>query len=164
MHAKYDRPTSVVVSTLLPPQVLGKVYINSKKIKVGRNVTFYPGVYLWGNEIEIGDNVDIGIGTIIYSRKKIVIGSNTSIAGQCYIIDSNHKTKLGKLIREQQMDTASDGIIIGEDVWIAAQCTILKGSKINNGAVVGAHSLVNCEVPQNAIAVGCPAKVIKLRE
>ena len=62
------------------------------------------------------------------------------------------------------MDTASDGIIIGEDVWIAAQCTILKGSKINNGAVVGAHSLVNCEVPQNAIVVGCPAKVIKLRE
>jgi acetyltransferase-like isoleucine patch superfamily enzyme len=152
------------IDFITPPQVLGKVYINSNKIKVGRNVTFYPGVYLWGNEIEIGDNVDIGIGTIIYSRQKVVIGSNTSIAGQCYIIDSNHKTELGKLIREQQLDTASDGIVIGEDVWIAAQCTIIKGAKINDGAVIGAHSLVNCEVPQNAIAVGCPAKVIKLRE
>ena len=45
--------------------MLGKVYINAKNVKIGKNVTFYPGVYLWGNNIEIGDNVDIGIGTII---------------------------------------------------------------------------------------------------
>ena len=122
-------------------------------------------VYSFGEMIlkEIGDNVDIGIGTIIYSRKGVKIGSNTSIAGQCYIIDSNHKMKLGKLIREQDMDTAADGIIIGDDVWVAAQCTILKGAIINNGAVIGAQSLVNSVIPENAIAVGTPAKVIKQR-
>lgn len=38
-----------------PPYVLGKIYIQVKKLKTGKNVTFYPGVYLWGNDIEIGE-------------------------------------------------------------------------------------------------------------
>lgn len=62
------------------------------------------------------------------------------------------------------MDVAEDGIIIGEDVWIAAQCSILKGARIHNHAVIGAQSLVNSEIPENAIAVGTPAKIIKYRQ
>ena len=38
-----------------------------------------------------------------------------------------------------------------------------KGSKINDGVIIGAQSLVNSEIPNNAIIVGCPAKVIKYR-
>ena len=140
---------------------MGKVYINAKNIKVGKNVTFYPGVYLWGNDIEIGDNVDIGIGTIIYSKNGIKIGNNTNIAGQCYIIDSNHGTKKGNLIREQADDAAQNGITIGDDVWIGAQCSILKGAQIDDGAVIGAQSLVNKHVPANAIMAGTPCKIIK---
>lgn len=145
------------------PNILGKVYVQTNNLKIGKNVTIYPGVYLWGNDIEIGNNVDIGIGTIIYSRKKIKIGDNTTIAGQCYIIDSNHSTKAGKLIRNQQDEVAKNGIYIGNDVWIAAQCSILKGANIGNGAVIGAQSLVNTDIPENSIAVGTPAKVIKYR-
>ena len=62
-----------------PPLVLGKVYLRAKKIHMGKNVTLYPGVYLWGNEIFIGDNVDIGIGTIIHSTNGIHIGNNLSL-------------------------------------------------------------------------------------
>lgn len=145
-------------------RVLGKIYINATDVKIGKNVTIYPGVYLWGKNIEIGDNVDIGIGTIIYSKEKVYIGSNTTIAGQCYIIDSNHGIKSNDLIRNQPMETAKDGIYIGEDVWIAAQCTVLKGAKINNHAVIGAKSLVNKEIPENAIAFGIPAKVKSFRK
>ena len=145
------------------PNILGKVYLNAKNVKVGNNVTFYPGVYLWGNDIEIGDNVDIGVGTIIYSKNGIKIGDNTVIAGQCYIIDSNHGMKAASLIREQADDAAEGGIVIGSDVWIAAQCTILKGAKIHDHAVIGAQSLVNSEIPENAIVVGTPAKILKYR-
>ena len=145
------------------PHILGKVYIQANNIKFGKNVTLYPVIYLWGNNIEIGDNVDIGIGTIIYAKKGVKIGNNTIIAGQCYIIDSNYGTKAGELIREQEDDTAENGIIIGNDVWIAAQCSILKGAIIHDHAVIGAQSLVNGEIPENAIAVGTPAKIIKLR-
>lgn len=143
--------------------VLGKVYMNATQVKFGKNVTLYPGCYFWGRNIEIGDNVDIGIGTIIYSRNGVKIGSNTSIAAQCYIIDSNHGMARDTLIREQPMNTAENGIEIGEDVWIAAQCMVLKGAKINNHAVVGAQSLVNSEIPENAIAIGTPARVKSYR-
>ena len=147
-----------------PPHVLGKIYVQVKTLKTGKNVTIYPGVYLWGNDIEIGDNVDIGIGTIIYSRKKVKIGNNTSIAGQCYIIDSNHQIALGTLIRDQSMDYMPEGLIIGDDVWIAAQCSILKGARINDGVVIGAQTLVNSEIQRNAVVVGTPSKIIKYRK
>lgn len=143
---------------------MGKIYINARNVKIGKNVTFYPGVYLWGQDIEIGDNVDIGIGTVIYSKNGIRIGNNTSIAGQCYIIDSNHGVAKDRLIREQPMDSVPGGIHIGNDVWIAAQCMILKGAHINDHAVIGAQSLVNTEIPENAIAFGSPAKVKRYRE
>ena len=146
------------------PRILGKIHFNAKNVIVGSNVTIYPEVYFWGDNIQIGDNVDIGIGTIIYSRNGVKIGSNTSIAGQCYIIDSNHGTKAGELIRNQPMETAREGIIIGDDVWIAAQCSILKGARINDHAVIGAQSLVNSEIPENAIAVGTPARVKSFRK
>lgn len=151
------------IKCLAPPNILGKIYLNAKNVKVGKNVTLYPGVYLWGNDIEIGDNVDIGVGTIIYSKNGIKIGDNTIIAGQCYIIDSNHGTKAGHLIRSQEDIAADGGIEIGSDVWIAAQCSILKGARIHNHAVIGAQSLVNSEIPENAIALGTPAKVVKYR-
>lgn len=147
-----------------PPRVMGKIYINAKNVKIGRNVTFYPGVYLWGETIEIGDNVDIGIGTIIYAKNKVVIGNDTSIAGQSYIIDSNHSIAAGKLIQKQPMDVASKGISIGDDVWIAAQCMILKGAVIHNHAVIGAQTIINKEIPENAVVFGNPAEIKKYRK
>lgn len=145
-------------------QILGNVHVNASNVKIGKNVTIYPNVYLWGDGlIEIGDNVDIGIGTIIFAKKQVKIGSNSALAAQCYIIDSNHGIKKDILINKQPLDVADDGILIGEDVWIAAGCKIVKGAKLNNGCVIGALSLVNSEIYENAIAVGIPAKIKKYR-
>ncbi len=52
---------------------------------------------------------------------------------------------------------------IGNDVWIGCNSTVLRGVTIGNGAVIGANSLVNKDVPPYAIVVGSPAKVIKYR-
>ena len=145
-------------------QVLGKVYVNASNLKIGKDVTIYPGVLFWGDgEIIIGDNVDIGKDTIIFSKKRVVIGNNVSIVAQCYIIDSNHGTKKDILIQKQPLEYNEEGIIIGNDVWIAAGCKIIKGAKLNDGVVVGAMSLVNSEINSNSIAVGIPAKIVKRR-
>lgn len=145
--------------------VLGVVYVNASNIKIGKNVTIYPDVYFWGEGlIEIGDNVDIGKGTIIFAKSKVIIGNNTLIAGQCYIIDCNHGTSIDMLIQEQDLEFDDCGIRIGSDVWIAAGCKIVKGALINDGAVVGALSLVNSEIMKYGIAVGTPAKVVKFRK
>lgn len=132
---------------------------------MGKNVTIYPEVMFFGDGlITIGDNVDIGNGTVIYASKcggGVTIGSNTVIAAQCYIIDMDHGTQADKRIVEQTNSVAP--VIIGEDVWIAANATVLKGSDIKDGAVIGAKSLVKGEIPENAIAVGIPATVKKYR-
>ncbi len=147
-------------------QILGNMTLINKNVKVGKNVTFYPNVMLWGDgPVTIGDNVDIGINTVIYAKSErggVTIGNNTSIAGNNYIIDSNHGTSANILINQQEM--GSEPIFIGDDVWIAAGCQIIKGAKIGDGAIIGAGSLVNKEIPENTIAFGTPAKVYRKRE
>lgn len=145
-------------------RVLGKINYNATDVSVGSNVTIYPNVTFWGDgEIRIGDNVDIGYNTIIFSTKTggVYIGNDVSIAANCYIIDSNHGVIKDKLIREQKL--VSGKISIEDDVWIAENCTILKNSIIRQGAVIGAKSLVNGEIGSYSIAVGIPAKIIKER-
>ena len=60
-------------------------------------------------------------------------------------------------------DKLAKPLSIGNDVWIGANVTILRGVQIGDGAVIGANSLVNKDIPPYAIAVGNPAKVIKFR-
>jgi len=55
-------------------------------------------------------------------------------------------------------------ILIGRDVWIGRGSCILPGITIGEGAVIGANSVVNKDVPAYAIAAGIPAKVIKMRQ
>jgi acetyltransferase-like isoleucine patch superfamily enzyme len=52
---------------------------------------------------------------------------------------------------------------IGSDVWVGAGAKILSGVKIGDGAAVGANALVLADVPPYAIAVGNPARVLKMR-
>lgn len=70
--------------------------------------------------------------------------------------------KKDMLVRNQEQSTAP--IYIGDDVWIAQNVTVLKGTTIHDGAVIGAKALVKGDVPQNAICVGVPSKIIKYRE
>lgn len=83
------------------------------------------------------------------------------IAAQCYIIDMDHGIKKETLIRQQ--DNAIEKGIIGNDCWLAANVTVLKGSEICDGAVVGAKSLVKGKVESNSVVVGVPCKIIKMR-
>ena len=145
--------------------LVGKVTLINKNIKLGKNVTIYPDCMFFGDGlIEIGDNVDIGNGTIIYASKcgGVLIGTNSIIAAQCYIIDTDHGIKAGEYMRNQTNTVKS--VKIGSDVWIAAGAKILKGSVIYDGAIIGAQSVVKGDIPENAIAVGVPAKVIKYRK
>lgn len=54
-------------------------------------------------------------------------------------------------------------VVIGNDIWIGQNVTILRGVKIGNGVVIGAGAVVTKNVPDYAIVVGLPAKVMKYR-
>ena len=144
--------------------VKGLVYLWNDNVIIGSYNNFYPNVTLWGpGSIRIGSHCEIGIGTTIYSSQKIVIGNDVLIAAGCYIIDSNHNTKIGQLIREQVAVTKGP-VIIEDDVWLGAGVKVLSGVTIKNGAVIGAQAVVTSDIPQNAIAVGVPAKVVGYRK
>lgn len=95
-----------------------------------------------GGQIKFGDNVLIGPNTVIHSGNHVFKDKN-------------------KLIREQGFIFKE--INIGDDVWIAANCTILAGVSIGNGAVVSAGSLVNKNVEPYTVVAGIPAKIITRR-
>jgi maltose O-acetyltransferase len=54
-------------------------------------------------------------------------------------------------------------VTIEDDLWIGANCVILPGITLHKGSVVGAGAVVTKDVPENAIAVGVPAKILKYR-
>lgn len=146
-------------------KMLGKVNILNRNVIIGKNVIIYPGVSFEGNgKIIIGDNCKIGTNTIICASKDggVKIGNNTIVAANVYIIDANHGTHKDSLICNQKLE--SQIVEIGNDVWIGANSTIIKGSKIDDGAVIGGNSLVNSEINDFGIAVGIPAKIIKYRK
>lgn len=155
-HYKYLRniPSSV--------ELLGPVQVDASNVKFGKNVTLYPGAQIWGTgQIVIGDNVAIGKDTIIFSAGQVTIGNDSAIAAQSYIIDCDHGMARGDLIRRQPLEI--DPIHIGCDVWIGAGAKVLKGSRIGDGAVVGAQSLVRGELEPFSIYVGIPARKISER-
>ena len=140
--------------------VLGEIRIESCKLEISDHVILYPRVtFSGGGYIRIGDGSKIGQDCIIYSNPRggVSIGSDTIIAAQTYIIDSNHDIECDKRIVDQGLN--SSPITIGNDVWIGANCTVIKGSKIGDHCVIGAKSLVNSEIPNDVIAFGIPAKV-----
>lgn len=141
-------------------RVMGQLSFENGTLDIGENVVFWPGVTFSGNgRIQIGNGVKVGQDVILYAHNEnggVIIGDNTIIAAQTYIIDSNHSFEPDVLISEQPL--TSKQVIIGSDVWIGANVTIIKGSIVHNGAVIGAKSLVNSEIGENEIAYGIPAR------
>lgn len=117
------------------------------------------------SQLIIGEGTFIGeYNNIRATGGKIVIGKYCNISQHCSLIASNHLIKKGMYISHQSWNEDRTGVIIGDDVWIGANSVILPGVTIENGAVVGAGSVVTKNVPSNAIVAGNPAKIIKWRE
>ncbi len=122
-----------------------------------------------GGDIEgtltIGDRVNLMSPCRIggSSLHKVTIGSDTWVAPNAYIVPTTHSFKRRDLTISQQGTHGAD-ITIGEDCWIGINVVISPGVTIGKGAVIGANSVVTKDIPEYAIAVGAPAKVIGSRE
>lgn len=136
------------------------------KLVVGSNCVFDRGAVLLltkpNPSLSIGDYVTVGRGSIISVKGACTIGSYVLIGPNVQIQDSNHSTNRENLIKFQRATVKP--ITIGNDVWIGAGAKILAGVTIGDGAVIGANAVVTKDIPEFAIAVGCPAKVVKFRE
>ncbi len=115
-----------------------------------------------GPNIDIGDNVFIGRGSIIDSNLSIVIGSDTFVAPYCFITDTAHNFS-DPIVPIRLQGCNYKAVEIGEDVWLGAHAIVLAGVKIGRGCVVGANSVVTRDLPPYVVAVGAPARIIRRR-
>jgi acetyltransferase-like isoleucine patch superfamily enzyme len=134
-------------------------------IQVKKNARICEGALLlpYGGNIIISEGVFVGPYCVIQSSKgtTLQIGTNTMIAGNTFIVPSNHGFEGTIPICKQPV--SSKGIIIHNDVWIGAGVVIVDGVNIGEGAVIGAGSIVTKDIPPFSIAAGNPARVIKRR-
>lgn len=131
--------------------------------QIGRRPVFYPGVWIApGRGLSAGDDVDFALGVLITTGGGVSIGSRVLIGYRTQILSTNH------LIPDQPQRIFGNGhsrspVNIGSDVWIGANCIILPGISIGEGAVVAAGSVVTKDVPPFAIVGGNPARLIRNR-
>lgn len=140
--------------------LIRKPYFMIRSNHFGHGVSVSKYVYL--RKSHIGNHTYIGP----YSSLNCVnVGNYCSIASFVNIGEEEHSYK-EPAMSEKLLENAGNTetrTIIGNDVWIGAQCFIRMGVVIGNGAVIGANSFVNKDVPEYAIVAGSPAKIIKYR-
>ncbi|MCF3963891.1 acyltransferase [Streptomyces fuscigenes] len=64
-------------------------------------------------------------------------------------------------VRTEKRVNPSQSIVVGEHVWIAKHAVVMGGSTIGNGSVIGFRSIVTSKIPNNCVAVGAPARVVR---
>lgn len=115
-----------------------------------------------GSQLTLANRVKLMHHTVLATNNEIVIGQNTQVAECSSIRDSDHSLFRNALIRDQPLE--STPVHIGDDVWIGRGVAVLRGSKIGDGAVLGANCVVRSNIPPFTIAAGVPARVIRVRD
>lgn len=111
-----------------------------------------------GKNIFIGNNFTGNFNLTILDVKEVYIGDNVMIGPNTTITTVGHPlTPKG---RREHLAKAS-AITIGDDVWLGANVTVLPGVTIGNNVVIGAGAVVTKDIPDNSLAVGVPARVIR---
>ncbi len=124
----------------------------------GTNLYIEPPFFCdYGYNIFCGDNVFFNVNCVVLDENKVTIGSNVFIGPGVQLYTASHP--LDTMTRRTHK--ISKPITIGNDCWIGGNAIILPGVTVGNGCVIGAGSVVTKNIPDNSMAVGNPAKVIK---
>jgi acetyltransferase-like isoleucine patch superfamily enzyme len=107
--------------------------------------------------------VVLGRDNVINTYLDIEVGDSVLMADWCYVCDFDHRMDSVELpIKDQGI--IKGPVRIGPDTWVATKVSILRGTTIGRGCVLGSHAVVKGEIPDYSIAVGAPAKVVKNRK
>ena len=115
------------------------------------------GPCVFGARVQIGTNCFLGS-----SSAGLHLGDDVLVSPGCVILNGNYTyDQLGVPLQRQQFVPART--VIGNNVWVGANCCIMGGAEIGEDAIVSAGSVVTGKVPPRAVVLGNPAKVIYTR-
>ena len=133
-----------------------------RKIIIGDNTFIAADCTLHG-PLEIGNEVAINHHCILDGgRMGIKLHDQVRIAAYCHLYAFDHGMELEQPIYQQPV--RSQGIEIGQDVWLGAHVGVKDGVKIHAHAVVGMNSMVTKDIAKSAIVAGNRAKFIRYRD
>ncbi|WP_418263446.1 sugar O-acetyltransferase [Flavobacterium faecale] len=124
----------------------------------GKNLYIEPPFFCdYGYNIFCGENVYFNVNCVVLDGAKVSIGSNVLLGPGVQLYTAAHPLDA----EARKTVEFSNPITIGNDCWIGGNAIICPGITIGNGCVIGAGSVVTKNIPDNSLAVGNPAKVIK---
>ena len=133
-----------------------------RRITIGAQASVAAGCFLHG-PITLGAHVSLNPRVSLDGgRAGITIGDHSRIATGVALFAFDHGMAPDRLIRAQPV--RSEGIRIGQDVWIGANAGVTDGVNIGDGAVIGMGAVVTADVPAGAVFVGVPARFLRWRK
>ncbi len=149
------RSSLILCSGRLPKlDTAGKITIGKKLIVRGRITPCDLGATR-SAYLRIGDRVFINQGAVVVANYGIEIGDDTLVGEYSALYDTNHHAV------DVAYPTRNAAIIIGSNVWLGRNVTVLPGSKIGDHTVVATGSVVRGDLPARVLAAGNPARPVK---
>ena len=125
--------------------------------EVPSSLRVFPPFYTdFGKNITVGENVFINACCHFQDHGGVTIGDGCQIGHNVVFATLNHF-----LEPEKRKMTYPAPIVLGKNVWVGSNATILQGVTIGDNSVIGAGAVVTGDIPADSVAVGVPAKVVK---
>ena len=138
--------------------VEGNIFVGDRCM-IGRDVFFSASR---GAHIRLADHCSLNTGCHVVAVAGVDIGHGTIFGEYCSIRDQNHSfDDLQRPIREQGF--SGRPVVIGKEVWVGRGVFVGPGVTIGDGCVIGANSVVTRDLPPYSVAVGAPARVVRVR-
>ncbi len=125
--------------------------------EVGENCRFFKGItFTYGHNITVGDNVVVHDDVHLDDRGKLTIGDRVSISDNAQVLSHDHDIV-------DQTEVENFHTIIEDDARLTYDAMVRAGSKLGENSVVGAKAIVDGDVPAHHVAVGQPAKSVRVK-
>jgi len=160
---------------LLHPRVEteGFVFLPRRyQVVVGKNARMRLGRFVWighnnalrchEGELYVGAKTVFGTDNTVNCYVGVHIGEECLFADSVYIVDFDHNY-WDPVIPIRSQGIAKDPVRLEGNIWVGTKVTIIRGVTVGRGAVIGAMSLVNRDVPPYAVVGGVPARVLHYR-
>jgi maltose O-acetyltransferase len=123
----------------------------------GDDCRFFKGItFTYGHNIAVGDNVVVHDDVHLDDRGKLTIGDRVSISDGVHIYSHDHDIV-------DQTEVRNYHTIVEDDARVTYDSMVSAGARVGTNAVVGARAVVQGDVPDHHIAIGMPAKSVRIK-